>query len=227
MLFFGIVCIVVLGLFILFLKHPFATMLLVHLLTGAIIACVYVIRRKKKQEKKKSETEPETVNPDPKKAEKKSSVKLSPEEITKLLDEKVAMMFGKTATWKPQSDAERDDLFYKGQGFIVVTTDTGMTTILVDLIPVFKMTFSSFQPLEEIKVDYSLVAFEWVTAHWEELGALFSSAIGNGDTFTLLKPEFLPEKKAWNDLCHEIETNGSGFKAGVCDDGIRVTFPVE
>lgn len=209
-----------LWLFKTWLVHPFITNFVLAIILLLSIS-VWVIRPRKK--KQINQEPPVPDEPD----RRNTTRRLTPEEVTAKLNENVTMMFGETATWKWQSDQEREETFAQGQGFIVVTNDNGLTTVLVDILSgSVRMIFVDFVPLQEIHTDYSLVAFEWLNTHLEELMALFSNAAGNGKTTTLLAADILPEKQAWEDLCHEIENNGDGFTAAVCDDGICVTFPV-
>lgn len=172
--------------------------------------------------KKKKKTVNRTPAARPNLTEKEE---FDPDEISRLITDKIEMIFGETATWKWQSDKERNSAKQTGHGFIVVTNDNGQTTIYADVSDSVRLVFASFEPFRNISVDYSLVAFEWVRAHFDELMTRFNDSMGEGSEGVLLPSNELPEEKSWIELCKEIENNGEGFKADVCEDGILVRLP--
>lgn len=53
-------------------------------------------------------------------------------------------------------------------------------------------------------VDYSALAFEWVTAHVSDISEQLSIALDAGEEACLLDASFLPKQEAWNAVAEEL-----------------------
>ncbi len=75
----------------------------------------------------------------------------------------------------------------------------------------------------ELKVDYGLIAFEWVEAHIMELNARMNETIGEGKSELLLPPAELPVAESWEKICEEL--NQAGISQVVqTDQGIKINL---
>ena len=80
------------------------------------------------------------------------------------------------------------------------------------------------EPEAEEKVDYALIAFQWVETNLLALNNRCNDAIADGRTTLLIPASDLPHQDAWSDICDALMRNGF-LEAITQTDGISVTLP--
>lgn len=76
---------------------------------------------------------------------------------------------------------------------------------------------------EPIKVNYELMAFDWVENHIAELNERCNNAIGEGKESLLLTAEELPVQESWANVCDELKRMGLTTVEAV-PEGIKITL---
>ena len=73
------------------------------------------------------------------------------------------------------------------------------------------------------RVDYDLVAFEWMEANLARLNERCNDAIGAGEGELVLSPSELPERGSWEKLCEMLQREGlQGVQP--TEDAIKITL---
>ncbi len=84
----------------------------------------------------------------------------------------------------------------------------------------------SVEEVQEIPVNYSLLACEWVEGYVGDLNDQCSEAIAQGKNEVILTEKELPvEKESWGDVCAELQR--IGFNGEQVPNGIKITLSVE
>lgn len=79
------------------------------------------------------------------------------------------------------------------------------------------------KPKEPIKVNYELLAFEWVEAHIFEINDRCNDAIGEGRSELRLTSEELPVQESWNAICEELK-RAELSDVMITEDGIKINL---
>ena len=77
---------------------------------------------------------------------------------------------------------------------------------------------------EPDETDYSLLAFEWVDSHVQELNQRGNELVGHGETEICIAADELPDPDSWPDICAELMRNGFS-EAVVTETGITTKLP--
>jgi len=81
------------------------------------------------------------------------------------------------------------------------------------------------EPSEESgETDYSLLAFEWVESHVQELNQRGNESIADGETDIRIEADELPDPASWTAICAELKRNGFS-EAVVTETGITTKLP--
>ncbi len=84
----------------------------------------------------------------------------------------------------------------------------------------------SVEEVQEIPVNYSLLACEWVEGYVGDLNDQCSEAIAQGKNEVILTEKELPvEKESWDEVCAELQR--IGFNGERISNGIKITLSVE
>ena len=75
---------------------------------------------------------------------------------------------------------------------------------------------------EPMPIDYSMLAFEWVTAHVSDISEQLSIAMDVGESECLLGASLLPKKEAWDCVAKELEV-ACDLNAEVTELGIVIS----
>lgn len=145
-------------------------------------------------------------------------------ELTKFITDQIKVIFGNNATWRWKSSDDRDACRQGGFGTIFITTDTSITEAQV--IPsknTVEIRFVNFQPLPELKKNYSLLAFQWFEENFSKINTVVSAAVAAGQNEAVISPDMLPEKGAWDEVA-KIISNDSDYAASVSGNGIVVNI---
>lgn len=78
-------------------------------------------------------------------------------------------------------------------------------------------------PKEPVKVNYELLAFEWVEAHIFEINERCNDAIGEGKKELLLVSEELPVPESWSAICEELK-RAELSDVAITEDGIKINL---
>lgn len=76
---------------------------------------------------------------------------------------------------------------------------------------------------EPLKVNYELMAFDWVENHIAELNERCNNAIGDGKDSILLTAEELPVQESWASICEELKRMDLSAVEMV-PEGIKITL---
>jgi hypothetical protein len=74
---------------------------------------------------------------------------------------------------------------------------------------------------DDVTVNYSRLAFEWVDANATAINEMCNEAIAGKETETLIHADILPHPDSWQDICEELKRNGFSATA-LCEDGIKI-----
>ena len=80
------------------------------------------------------------------------------------------------------------------------------------------------EPESDEKVDYALIAFQWVEANLLDLNNRCNDGIAEGLTMLLISPSELPHPDSWTEVCAALTRNGFA-EAIAGEDGISVSLP--
>ena len=80
------------------------------------------------------------------------------------------------------------------------------------------------EPESEGKIDYALIAFQWVEANLLALNNRCNDTIAEGHTTMLIPAHDLPHPDSWAEVCDELTRNGFA-EADIQADGISVAIP--
>ena len=78
-------------------------------------------------------------------------------------------------------------------------------------------------PPEAPKVNYELLAFEWVEAHIFDINDRCNDAIGNGQKTLLLAGAELPVHESWKAICEELK-RAELSDVEITEDGIQINL---
>ena len=76
---------------------------------------------------------------------------------------------------------------------------------------------------EPMKVNYELMAFDWVENHIAELNERCNNAIGDGKDSILLTAEELPVQESWASICEELKRMDLSA-VEMIPEGIKITL---
>ncbi len=138
--------------------------------------------------------------------------------------------------WQYQNSKQRIE---KGEEIIILLNKAGgyrkarvqvrnywLESIEYLIAPQPQQSQERVEEMQEIPVNYSLLACEWVEERTDWLNERCNEAIGQGRTEVILTEKDLPsEKESWADVCAELITMGfSG--AEQIPEGIKITVAV-